>query len=176
MKRSLATLFMLVLSLTACGQTASQDAGPTPTPTDYPTPSPLPPTAVPPTTPPAGSGAQGTAVFSRAFRAAMGEETQGINAVSGVDLSPGNGSSTLPRVQEADRHFKQAASLASNAGGSPYDDVGARFLDAFLDEEAMATQLLGDYPDGPVRSDYGRIMSDHQKLLQIQVEMKQHGY
>jgi hypothetical protein len=114
--------------------------------------------------------------FSQAFHAAMTQEQLGMTAITGVDLSAGNGSTTIPAIQNADRHFEKALSFGVQGGGSPFDDVGARFVNAMVDQAALALQMLGDYPDGPVQTEYNKIQADDQTLLRIQTEMHIHGY
>jgi len=117
------------------------------------------------------------AVFAKAFHQAMAEETIGINEVTGLDISAGNGHTVIPPMQDAQKHFQHAFdTFIRRSGGSPYDDVGARTDSHFVDVAAAALSFLGDYPDPPTKADYGAIFTGYRGLLGIQQDLAAKGY
>jgi len=117
------------------------------------------------------------AVFAKAFHQAMAEEAIGINEVTGLDISPGNGHTVIPPMQDAQKHFQHAFdTFIHRSGGSPYDDVSARTDSHFVDVAAGALSFLGDYPDPPTKADYDAIFTGYRGLLGIQQELAAKGY
>jgi len=154
---------------------------PTPRPVVHPTPHPLPrstsrPSAIRPlesksATPPQPIQTFVPEVFSIAVFA------KAFHQATGLDISPGNGHTVIPPMQDAQKHFQHAFdTFIHRSGGSPYDDVSARTDSHFVDVAAGASSFLGDYPDPPTKADYDAIFAGYRGLRGIQQELAAKGY
>ena len=117
----------------------------------------------------------------------MAEETKAMDDLNNANLSPGNGPTTIPLLQDADRHFRKAAAITAKAptlygvGINPFDYAG-RTDDALTDEETNSFQILWNYGNmtpgdqDRLMSAYRQIQADDQRLQAIQSELRRRGY
>ena len=115
--------------------------------------------------------------FGRTYRAAMMEEAKGAADLGKADFTVQGSPDTPILVQDAYKHFDAAAKIVTDRPTiqSPFDDVGARLVDALIDEQAQALQMELTYGGKDISDLYAKAHADHQKLLAIGTEIQSHG-
>lgn len=137
-----------------------------------PTPMPLPDTPTPPI---AGAGQTGVKAFGANLRQLLGVESRGFQDIESADIEPGNGHQAIPLINGAFDRFKRAADVELGGPPTPFDDVGYDALNATIDEQTVAQDMLLKYGDQDISGDRAQIEADHQKLLDIQERVRAHG-
>lgn len=129
-----------------------------------------------PTARPVPTATTATASWASTFNHLKNAEATCWNNLAGTNLTPGNGRHIEPILQRAANCFHNVFYSSVHLGPSPYDDIGGKLSDQWLNESVAAQALPQDYGSSTATADYRAIYTAHFKLLTVEQGAESHGY